>query len=62
MKKTDFLPREYRELTCEESFGCNGGGFAYDAGRLIRYLSIAGMGCGNIHHALGDYLANKYIQ
>ncbi|MCK4745822.1 MAG: hypothetical protein KAT15_02255 [Bacteroidales bacterium] len=42
MKKTDFMSQDFRELTAEENFKCTGGGFAYDVGRFLRFVGIAG--------------------
>ena len=42
MKKTNFLPQDFRELRDEEYLACTGGGFAYDVGRFLRFVSIAG--------------------
>lgn len=60
MKKKDFLPQEYRELTGEESFECNGGGFAYDVGRLIRFICNSGHNGANVGLAIGDFIVNRY--
>ena len=42
MKKTDFKHGTFREMTEDENFGCRGGSFAYDVGRFLRFVGIAG--------------------
>jgi hypothetical protein len=42
MKKNDLQPEHFRDLTEGENYSCTGGGFAYDVGRLIRFVIIAG--------------------
>ena len=60
MKETDFLPQEYRELTCEESFGCNGGGFAYDVGRLLRFMVLCSPNGSGVLCAVNDFIETRY--
>ncbi len=55
MKNIDFLQNNFRELTTEESYTCNGGGFAYDAGRFLRFALISQ---GGVHHAITDAVYN----
>lgn len=42
MKKKENLPAHFRDLSPDEILNCNGGGFAYDVGRLIRFAIISG--------------------
>ncbi len=42
MKKTDFKHGIFREMTEDENFASRGGGFAYDVGRFLRFVCIAG--------------------
>jgi len=42
MKKSDFTEQHFQDLSTEEKFNYSGGGFAYDVGRLLRFLAIAG--------------------
>ncbi|MFC2116222.1 hypothetical protein ACFLTU_07085 [Bacteroidota bacterium] len=61
MKNTDFHSKDFRDLTAEESISCNGGGFAYDAGRFIRFAIICGPGLAGIGNAIGDAVATKFL-
>lgn len=42
MRKKNFQPSKFRDLTSEEILNCTGGGFAYDVGRFIRFAIISG--------------------
>ncbi len=42
MKNFDLQTDNFRELTSREKHNCSGGGFAYDIGRLIRFIIISG--------------------
>ena len=42
MKKKDFHPQNFRELTGDEAITCTGGSFAYDVGSLLRFVGISG--------------------
>ena len=42
MKKHESPENCYRELTEKESQSCFGGSFAFDVGRLIRFMAISG--------------------
>jgi len=42
MNKNDYHSQNFRELTVDEAIICNGGSFAYDVGRLIRFVGISG--------------------
>lgn len=42
MKQTLSQTQIFRELTSAEKYALSGGGFAYDAGRFIRFVCIAG--------------------
>lgn len=50
------------ELTEQESALNLGGGFAYDAGRVLRFMLIAGGGSGpNIAMATADWVSNSAV-
>jgi hypothetical protein len=42
MKMKDLQTKHFRDLTAPEMCSCNGGSFAYDVGRLIRFVILAG--------------------
>jgi hypothetical protein len=61
MESTNYLPNGVKELTKEDLFIVNGGGFAYDLGFLIRecviYVANGGNGPGTVA-AIVDYGLN----
>ena len=59
MKNIDFNENEFRELTCDESFICKGGGFAYDVGRFLRFVIICGPGTAGIGNAIADAVVTQ---
>jgi len=58
MKSSEFQPNDFRDLTQDESHSCNGGGFAFDVGRFIRFSIISIGGGVNIANAMGDAIYN----
>ena len=54
MKNLDIQSQGFRELSTEEQQIYSGGGFAYDVGRLIRFLVIGAGGMGGPANAIGD--------
>jgi hypothetical protein len=42
MGTPELTVQSFRELSPEEQLAFNGGGFAYDAGRVLRFIIIAG--------------------
>lgn len=42
MKKIDFHPQNFREMTEEETLTSTGGSFAYDVGSFLRFVGISG--------------------
>jgi hypothetical protein len=45
------------ELSTDQAREINGGGFAYDLGRAIRFLGLSGAGI-TVHNALVDWWIN----
>ena len=58
MKISDSQLHDFKDLTIDESYACNGGGFAFDAGRFIRFSIISFGGGVNISNAMGDAIYN----
>ena len=54
MKNSDFQSQEFRDLTMEENYAYSGGGFAYDAGRFLRFMVISAGGGVNLAMAIAD--------
>lgn len=42
MNKNEFHGNCFRDMTLKESQSCCGGSFAFDVGRLIRFVTISG--------------------
>ena len=59
MKKTDSIPDNFRELSPREKYTYTGGGFAYDVGRFIRFVIIAGPNGQFTPAAIIDAAANQ---
>jgi hypothetical protein len=53
----------FRSLDAHQLAEINGGGFAYDVGRLLRFISIVGLGQNPILNAkaLGDWIVNDTV-
>ena len=49
---------DFRDLTTDETYACNGGGFAFDVGRFIRFSIISFGGGVNTVNAMGDAIYN----
>ncbi len=58
MKIYESQLNDFRDLTTDETYACNGGGFAFDVGRFIRFNIIAFGGGVNLAMAIGDAAAN----
>jgi hypothetical protein len=50
----------FRELRHEECLRYTGGGFAYDAGRFIRFIVISAGGGINTAYAIADAVATQF--
>jgi hypothetical protein len=62
MKNHNLQTDAFRELTEEEKYSLNGGGFAYDVGRLIRFIIKAGPYGQFTPAAIIDAAAAPYIE
>jgi hypothetical protein len=62
MKNLDFQSTCFRQLTTGECQEFSGGGFAFDAGRFLRFLAISGGTVTGTPWAVMDFIANKYAQ
>ena len=59
MKNKNLNESGFRTLDIEESRMYNGGGFAYDAGRFLRFVAIAGPSGAFTPMAIMDAIANQ---
>ena len=49
------------EMTIEQLMEMNGGGFAYDVGRILRFIGISGGTTIGITYAITDWQINALI-
>ena len=56
MIETEMHIPKFRELSTGEETSLSGGGFAYDAGRVIRFLAIAGPSGSHAPMAVFDWI------
>ena len=56
MKKIENL----KEMTVEQLMEMNGGGFAYDVGRFLRYIALGGT-TANPMNAYVDFVVNEIV-
>jgi len=64
MKKTENLKLRFMEINHEELSVINGGSFAYDLGRFIRYMGVYfanGTGIPGTAVANADFIANMVL-
>lgn len=64
MKKTENYHLMFNEMNYEELSAINGGSFAYDLGRLLRYVGIYyanGAGMTGAASANADFIVNEYL-
>ena len=55
MKNSIFQTENFRQISDEEAFSCAGGGFAYDAGRFLRFGGLCFTPGGGFLAALDAY-------
>ena len=52
----------FKEMTPEQLLDTNGGGFAYDVGRILRFIGLSGGGHpGALAYAVTDWQVNAMI-
>jgi hypothetical protein len=59
MKNPVFQTENFRQISDKEAFDCTGGGFAYDVGRLLRFVGIAQGGDMGLASAIADACYNS---
>lgn len=60
MKNNEISEQNFRELTISECYQSSGGGFAYDVGRLLRFVTIS-HGVTGVPGAVLDAVANSIM-
>jgi hypothetical protein len=62
MEKTNCISLSFRDLSTEESTTvCGGSSFAYDAGRVLRFLGIAAGGMHGPSFAIADWVCTSFL-
>ena len=61
MKNLNFQSEKFRQMSYEEAYSCTGGGFAYDAGRFLRFAAICGPGYAGVGGAMIDFVYNSIV-
>ncbi|MCK4853261.1 MAG: hypothetical protein KAT31_03345 [Bacteroidales bacterium] len=63
MKKEKCITLSFSDLSMEENIAIYGGsGFAYDAGRSLRFLAIAAQGAHGASMAIADWIGTTFIE
>jgi hypothetical protein len=63
MKKSDNLSPPFRDLSTEEIITvCGGTSFAYDVGRVLRFLGIAAGGMHGPAFAVADWVCTSLLE
>ncbi len=63
MEKINCNPLSFRNLSSEESMTiCGGTSFAYDAGRVLRFLGIAAGGMNGPSFAIADWVCTSFLE
>jgi hypothetical protein len=63
MKKAKHTSPSFRDLSTEEIMtACGGSSFAYDAGRVLRFLGIAAGGTQGPALAIADWVSTSFLE
>jgi hypothetical protein len=63
MKKTKCISLPFRDLSTNESIAiCGGSSFAYDVGRVLRFLGIAAGGVNGPSFAIADWVGTSFFE
>ena len=63
MKKADNISLSFRDLSTEEIMSASGGSsFAYDVGRVLRFLGIAAGGMHGPAFAVADWVCTSLLE
>jgi len=62
MEKTKCLSMSFTDLSTEENTAiCGGSSFAYDVGRVLRFLGIAAGGAHGPSFAIADWIGTSFL-
>ena len=63
MEKRNCISLSFCDLSAEESMAlCSGSSFAYDAGRVLRFLGIAAGGLHGPSFAIADWIRISFLE
>ncbi len=63
MEKSKCISLSFRDLSTKESMAiCGGSSFAYDAGRVLRFLGIAAGGMYGPSTAIADWVCTSFLE
>jgi hypothetical protein len=63
MEKTKCISLSFRDLSTKENMAiCGGSSFAYDAGRVLRFLGIAAGGMNGPSFAIADWVCTSFLE
>jgi len=63
MDKINCISLSFTDLSTEENTAiCGGTSFAYDAGRVLRFLGIAAGGMNGPSFAIADWVGNTFLE
>jgi hypothetical protein len=63
MEKTNCISSSFRDLSTEENTAIVGGSsFAYDVGRVLRFLGIAAGGMNGPSFAIADWVCTSFLE
>ncbi len=63
MRKTKCISLSFKDLSTEESIAtCGGSSFAYDVGRVLRFLGIAAGGVNGPSLAISDWVCTSFLE
>lgn len=63
MEKTNYMSSSFKDLSTQESLAIGGGSsFAYDVGRVLRFLGIAAGGIHGPSMAIADWVCTSFLE
>jgi hypothetical protein len=63
MDKINNLSMSFTDLSTEENIAiCGGSSFAYDVGRVLRFLGIAAGGVNGPSFAIADWVCTSFLE
>ncbi len=63
MEKSKCISLSFKDLSTKESTAiCGGSSFAYDVGRVLRFLGIAAGGAHGPSFAIADWIGTSFLE